>query len=209
MRYKQKIVKLPDGFKVGTEVYVMGEGGATFRVTEIHYREDGSVYDVSLSCGWREPLHKMAVYNGQDMCDAFDNPNNRIDVAVGECDFCGKKFPDSCIYNTTGDPNSMICEDCWETKYPSREQKSTSIEIHLYDVARMDKKACNEFANMLVRMADDIRENSMDGDKDFVDRNPSAEIRDKGKIIGRTVISKRTSKVRDHEDPKGGMCILN
>lgn len=98
---------------VGAEVGVVGEGDDTYTITEIEYY-NGEVIHVHLSCIWREPLSKIYLLRGRDHYTAIQDPTSWIQVAIGECDICGKKFPDSCVFYTPdgGDANSMICLTC-------------------------------------------------------------------------------------------------
>jgi hypothetical protein len=98
---------------VGAEVGVVGEGDDIYTITDITYH-NGEVIDVHLSSLWREPLSKIYLLRGRDHYIAAQDPTSWITVAIGECDMCGKKFPDSCVYYTPdgGDANSMICKAC-------------------------------------------------------------------------------------------------
>jgi len=116
MRYAKKIVKLPEGMVVGSEIGICGEGDEVFTITSIDRDAEGNVVDVNQSSGWREPLCKLYMLRGQTHCNASAKPENWIDVQIGECDVCGAKFADSCVYNSDPDkPESMICLKCWST----------------------------------------------------------------------------------------------
>jgi len=120
MRYTKKQVKIPADMQVGCEVGVVGEGDDTFTITEIR-RKGGEVTDVLLSCGWREPLCKIYLLRGRSHYQAMQDPTSWIDVAIGECDSCGDKFPDSCVYHSDGD--KMICPKC------CKEKKGATIQV--------------------------------------------------------------------------------
>lgn len=114
MRYKKKQVKIPADMQIGCKVGVIGEGYDTFTITDI-LRKDGDVTDVLLSCGCREPLCKIYLIRDLDHHEAMKDQTSWIEVAIGECDFCGNKFPDSCAYQSNkGDKNSMICYKCYD-----------------------------------------------------------------------------------------------
>jgi len=103
--------------KVGSEIGIVGEGDDISTVSGIHKREDGTVFDVSNSSGWREPLCKMYLLRGRYHNEARKDPTSWIQVAVGECDMCGVKFPDSCIYHGGGKGSDvMICNMCYKDK---------------------------------------------------------------------------------------------
>lgn len=112
MRYAKMIVKLPADMEVGCEVGVIGEGHDVQTITGIDRDEVGDVTGVHLSGGWREPLSKIYLLRGRSHREAADDPTSWIEVAIGECDQCGKKFPDSCAYHTTDIPGAMICREC-------------------------------------------------------------------------------------------------
>lgn len=118
MRYPYKYVKLPEGLKVGSSVYVSGEGDEVFKVLEIRYHQKTKqVSDIVLDCGWREPLSKICLKRGNSsVTKSMEDPSNWVFVAIGECDTCGKTFPDSCIYHRGEDLNSMVCGECWEVR---------------------------------------------------------------------------------------------
>jgi hypothetical protein len=111
MRYTKKIVRLPADMQVGSEVGVIGDGDEIYTITDI-VRQDGEVVDVCLSHGFREPLCKIYLLRGRDHSEAIQDQTSFPDVAIGECDVCGKKFPDSCAYHTTDKEGSMVCQDC-------------------------------------------------------------------------------------------------
>jgi hypothetical protein len=113
MRYPNKIVKIPIDLAVGAKVGVSGEGNDTYTITGIEY-SNGMVAHVQLSCMCREPLCKIYLLRGRDHIKAMQDPTSWIEVVIGECDICGKKFPDSCVYHRPdgGDANSMICTKC-------------------------------------------------------------------------------------------------
>jgi len=113
MRYAKKIVKLPEGMVVGSEIGISGEGDATFTITGIDRDAEGNVVDVHQSSGWREPLCKLYLLHGLTHCAAALKQENWIAVQIGECDVCGTKFADSCVYHQDPDkPESMVCPEC-------------------------------------------------------------------------------------------------
>lgn len=112
MRYASKRVKLPSDMSVGSEIGIVGEGWDDFKVTEIVHGPDG-VVDVLNSSGWREPLCNIYLLRGRSHSEAMSDPTSWIDVAVGECDDCGKTFADRCVYRADeAVPQSMVCMDC-------------------------------------------------------------------------------------------------
>ena len=114
MRYNQKYVKLPAGFKIGTEVYVVGEGDEIFTVDDIKYDKSGNVDRVILSCGWNEPLAKIWMKkSGQSFEQSAKDQSNWIDVRTGECDQCRSHFSDSYISHIT-ENKQQICSKCWQ-----------------------------------------------------------------------------------------------
>ena len=116
MRFKKKVVKLPPDMAVGSEIGIVGEGCDTFIITGISKDASGDVVDVHNSSGWREPLCKIYMLRGRSHQAAYEDPTSWIDAAIGECDVCGKKFPDSCVYGSDKDnPLSMICKNCFNT----------------------------------------------------------------------------------------------
>lgn len=106
--YKKPIMKLPLDFVVGAEVGIVGEGLERFVITDIVNTDSG--VDVNISSGWREPLSKMFLLRGRSHQEAYDDPTSWIDVAVGECDRCCKRFPDSCAYHKV--ENDIVCVGC-------------------------------------------------------------------------------------------------
>ena len=113
MRYNTKYVNIPDDMKVGEEVGVVGEGGDIFTITHIA-RKDGQVVYVDLSCGCQEPLCKIYLLRGRSHYNAAKDKTSWIDVSIGECDICKKKFPDACTYHQDNGVNSMVCPECHE-----------------------------------------------------------------------------------------------
>ena len=98
--FKEKVAHKPKWLKVGVKVNVVGEGGDIFKVVQIDM--DGKrLVDVHLDCGWREPLCKIYNLNGKG-----------IKVSIGECDGCGKSFPDSCIYHDH--EGKVLCQECFD-----------------------------------------------------------------------------------------------
>ena len=113
MRYKNKQVSIPQDMIVGSEVGILGEGMDTQIIEQIVRCACGVVTDIHLSGGWREPLCKICLIRDGDFAKSWEDPTCWIQVAIGECDICGKKFPDSCIYHSSPDkPDSMICQTC-------------------------------------------------------------------------------------------------
>jgi len=116
MHYKNKQVSIPPDMIVGSEVGILGEGLDTQTIEQIDRNENGMVTDIHLSAGWREPLSKICLIRDGDFAKSWEDPTCWIQVAIGECDICGKKFPDSCIYHSNPDkPDSMICQECYKT----------------------------------------------------------------------------------------------
>ena len=113
MRYLKTIIKLPADMVVGSEIGIVGEGWDIFTVTGIDRDESGNVTHVHNSSGWREPLSKIYLLRGRCHSEAFDDPTSWVDVRFGECDVCGKKFADCCVYQSDkSNPNSMLCLKC-------------------------------------------------------------------------------------------------
>ena len=113
MRYTEKRVKMPEGFVVGAEVGIVGEGSDTQTIIKVLTDIDGKPCDIVLSGGWRESLSKLFLIKNDDFAASVANRENWIEVAIGECDICGKTFPDSCVYHSKkGVEGSMICKDC-------------------------------------------------------------------------------------------------
>jgi hypothetical protein len=112
---KMKILHEPEGLVVGAEVGVVGDGHETYKIWQIDRDEDGQLDHVYLDSGWREPLCKIYVLDGRSHQAAWNDPTSWIGVAIGECDICGKTFPDSCAYHADeNDRNVMICQDCFK-----------------------------------------------------------------------------------------------
>jgi hypothetical protein len=114
MKYPKKIVKLPADMVVGSEIGIVGEGWDDFTITGIDKDASGDVTGVHISSGWREPLCKIYLLRGRNHAVAAEDPTSWIDVQIGECDICGKKFKDCCVYHYDKDDNkeSMVCTDC-------------------------------------------------------------------------------------------------
>jgi hypothetical protein len=110
MMYRQKKVTPPKGLRVGAEAGVRGEGLESFRIVDIVYYKDEEINTVHLDCGWSEPLSKIYLLNGKSHFDASCDPECNFQVAIGECDNCGFKFPDSCVYYPEG--KKIICVNC-------------------------------------------------------------------------------------------------
>lgn len=108
-KFKYKYVKVPKGMKIGSKVLVVGEGFDKFTILDIVYHNITKQVDkIILDSGWNEPLSKIFLYTKNMFLE-----ENRIFVAIGECDVCGKTFPDSCVYKTIPTiKDSMICIDC-------------------------------------------------------------------------------------------------
>ena len=107
MIYPKKIVRLPEGMKVGSEILISGEGTEIFTITAISYDTDGDVIEIHNSSEWREPMSKIYLYTG----DFELHAENRAYVATGECDKCGRIFSDSFAYGTT-EEYPMLCSTC-------------------------------------------------------------------------------------------------
>ena len=110
MIYRQKKVIPPKRLRVGAKVGVRGEGLETFTIVKIVYYKDGGINTVHLDCGWYEPLGKIYLLNGKSHFEASRDPDSNFQVAIGECDKCGFKFPDSCVYYPEGE--KTICVNC-------------------------------------------------------------------------------------------------
>jgi hypothetical protein len=119
MRYEKPRIKLPPDMVVGSEVGIAGESDATQFITAIERDEEGNVTEVHLSGGCREPLSKIYLFRhgaSEERAALQMSYNDRtgwIDVSIGECDVCGRKFPDSYVFESDPNkPDSMICLDC-------------------------------------------------------------------------------------------------
>jgi len=113
MRYKSKQVTIPPDMIVGSEVGIVGEGWDIQTIEQIDRDANGVVTDIHLSAGWRESLCKICLIRDGNFSKSWEDPSCWIQVAIGECDVCGKKFPDSCVYHSAPDnPESMICREC-------------------------------------------------------------------------------------------------
>ena len=128
MLYKKKRVKLPPDMVVGSQVGIVGEGYDTQFITAIERDEEGNVTEVHLSGGCREPLSKIylcrqhnslssdldSLSDSKDtMQTSYDDRTGWIKTSIGECDMCGRQFPDSCVYESDPNkPGSMICLEC-------------------------------------------------------------------------------------------------
>ena len=108
MMYNKCFSVLPPDLKVGSKVGVVGEGLEIYEVTGISNTERG--LEVDLSCGWREPLSKIYMLRGRSHSAAISDPTSWIQTAIGECDKCGAKFPDCCVYNKIDGQD--ICNSC-------------------------------------------------------------------------------------------------
>ena len=123
MLYEKKIVKVPPGFKIGADVYITGEGDEVYQIEDILKNAEGEVVDIVSSSGYREPLCKYCLVDPRGYCDSWNNEDNQIHVAIGECDVCGKTFPDSCMYHKNeDDEKSMVCQKCHNEK-PKKKRK--------------------------------------------------------------------------------------
>lgn len=143
MRYNKKKVKLPPDMVVGSEVYVAGNGDDIQTITAIDRDAEGDVTDVHLSGGWREPLCKI-VLSRASFEESFEDPSAYIYVAIGECDVCGSKFPDSCVYVSNPDkPDSMVCSEC-DVKPGLRTTSSRNSYVYVSNHDKPDSMVCNE-----------------------------------------------------------------
>lgn len=124
MRYAEKRVKLPKGMRVGSKVGVVGEGHETFTIVGIT-RVGERVTEVHISSGWREPLCKIYLLKNGSHSESMADKNNWIDVAIGECDVCGKPFPDSCAYGHDKGVDEMLCIPCYDARKAERAQNET------------------------------------------------------------------------------------
>ncbi len=114
-RYAHKYTALPEGMKVGAEVYCVGEGDEVLTIDEITYSPVTKMATkILLSHGCYEPISKVFLNQG-DFEKSWNDLTNWAFVAVGECDVCETTFPDSCAYHTRpDDKDSMVCNSCWE-----------------------------------------------------------------------------------------------
>lgn len=122
MLYKKKRVKLPPDMMVGSQVGIVGEGHDTQFITAIERDEEGDVTEVRLSGGCREPLSKIYLCrygtSGDDLQISYDDRTGWIETSIGECDVCGRQFPDSCVYESDPNkPGSTICLECSEKPF--------------------------------------------------------------------------------------------
>lgn len=122
MLYKKKRVKLPPDMVVGSRVGIVGEGHDTQLITAIEWDEEGNITEVRLSGGCREPLSKIYLCRSGTSKDAlrrsYDDRTCWIKTSIGECDVCGRQFPDSCVYESNPNkPGSTICLECSEKPF--------------------------------------------------------------------------------------------
>jgi hypothetical protein len=113
--YSEKRVKLPPDFKVGSKIYIIGEGSEVFVVQRIVRNSKGNVVSVEHDGGFREPLSKLCLIRSEQGFESMFDKNNFIQTEIGECDICKVVFPDSCEY-FADKPNSMICKSCYKGK---------------------------------------------------------------------------------------------
>ena len=117
MLYEKKIVKVPLGFKIGANVYISGEGDEVFQIEAISKNTEGEVVEIVSSSGCREALCKYCLVDSRGYNASWDNEDNQIFVSIGECDVCGKTFPDSCVFHRNeDDEKSMVCPECHNKK---------------------------------------------------------------------------------------------
>lgn len=116
MRYAKRKVKLPPDLVAGSKVGVVGEGTDVITIDDVVW-DGNELVDIVLDTGWREPLCKIYLLRGRNHENAMNDPTSWIDVAIGECDTCGKPFPDSCSYHSDDTkPGSMVCDACFQVE---------------------------------------------------------------------------------------------
>ena len=112
MMYKKKKTTLPDGFTVGSTVYIRGEGWDEFTVTDIIRDKDGDVTGVIYEpYQGHEPLSKFCLKDEKLGPKSLIKPEQMVKSIIGHCDECHEPFEDSCVYYRT-DGGGAICRDC-------------------------------------------------------------------------------------------------
>jgi hypothetical protein len=111
MMYKKKKVTLPDGFTIGSTVYIAGEGGDEFIVDAIITDEDGDVTSISYTpYQGNEPLCKFCLKDEKVGIQSLQDKKNWVSCVIGACDGCQSYFQDACCYWTID--NKIYCREC-------------------------------------------------------------------------------------------------